>query len=161
MNTDKKDNTKLPENVTTTDNKETDFTFADILAIIKVAAELICILLLGTNHYLMDFTVKDSSIVNQLHGYFFSQFAGKQSVCIANATLWIFVAGLMAMIASFIFNHKNQKKLEHLSLMLSTGLNLTAGIYYLLAHLLWTNSEFKHRKQTFTTALQLTTRYWN
>lgn len=142
MNTDKKENIELSENVTTTDNKETDFTFADILAIINVAAELICILLLVTNHYLMDFTVKDSSIVNQLHGYFFSQFAGKQSICIANATLWIFVAGLVAIIISFTFSRKKEHKLKHLFLMLSTGLNLIAGIYYLLAHLLWTNSEY-------------------
>ncbi len=142
MNTDKKENIEIPENVTTTENEETDFTFFSFLAFANVTAELFCIMFLGTLHRLMDFTVKDSSIVDQLHEYIFSRFAKEQSICIANATLWIFVAGLVAMIASFIFNHKNQKKLEHLSLMLSTGLNLTAGIYYLLAHLLWTNSEY-------------------
>ena len=142
MNTDKKENTGFPENVTTAENEETDFTFFSFLAFANVTAELFCIMFLGTLHRLMDFTVKDSSIVDQLHEYIFSRFAKEQSICIANATLWIFVAGLVAMIVSFIFNHKNQKKLEHLSLMLSTGLNLTAGIYYLLAHLLWTNSEY-------------------
>lgn len=142
MNTDKIENTELPENITTTENEETDFTFFSFLAFANVTAELFCIMFLGTLHRLMNFTVKDSSIVDQLHEFFFSRFAEKQSICIANATLWIFVAGLVAMLASFIFNHKNQKKLEHLSLMISTGLNLTAGIYYLLAHLLWTNSKY-------------------
>ncbi len=142
MNTDKKENAELPENVATTENEETDFTFADILAFINVVAELFCIMFLGTLHRLMNFTVKDSSIVNQLHEYIFSRFAEKQSICIANATLWIFVAGLVAMIASFIFSNKNEHKLKRLFLMLSTGLNLIAGIYYLLAHLLWTNSEY-------------------
>ncbi|MBQ7765451.1 MAG: hypothetical protein IJ397_01255 [Lachnospiraceae bacterium] len=142
MNTDKKENTGFSENVTTTETEKPDFTFAAILAFINVTAELFCIMFLGTLHRLMDFTVKDCSNVNELHGYIFSTFAGKQGVCISNATLWIFVAGLVAMIISFTFSRKNEHKLKHLFLMLSTGLNVVAGSYYLLANLLWTNSEY-------------------
>ncbi len=142
MNTDKIENTILPENVTTTEDEETDFTFFSFLAFVNVTAELFCIMFLGTIHRLMNFTVKDSSIVDQLHEYIFSRFAEKQSICIANATLWIFVAGLVAMIISFNFSRKNEHKLKHLFLVLSTGLNVVAGAYYLLAHLLWTNSAY-------------------
>lgn len=137
-----KDNFENIKNVKTTENEETDFSFFSLLAFINVTVDLFCITFLGTAHRLMNFTVKDPSTVNRLHEYIFSRFAEKQGVCIADATLWIFVAGLVAVIASFIFNRKNEPKLEHLFLMLSTGLNMVAGVYYLLAHLLWTNSEY-------------------
>ena len=40
MNTDKKENTGFPENVTTNENEETDFTFFSFLAFANVTAEL-------------------------------------------------------------------------------------------------------------------------
>ena len=131
------------ENITTTESEETGFFFGGgIWAFLNVAADLFFIIFLGTFHRLMDFSVKDRSVINLLHEYLFSDFAKKQRLCIANATLWIFVAALVAMIVSLIFKSINEQKLAHLFRTLSTGLNVVAGVYYLLAILLWTNSTY-------------------
>lgn len=125
-----------------TQNSKSDFSLYGCLVFINVTVSLFSFIFLGILHNLMNFTMKESYACNRLHGNIFSTFAEQQGLCLSNATLWIFLISLVTIFISFIFYFRNEKKYRHLFLMLATGLNVTAGLYYVLMYLFWADCKF-------------------
>lgn len=92
--------------------------------------------------HLVDFGVKENIMVDTLHNGIFSNLAIKEDYYISQATMTIFLTGLVALFFYRLFNRIKKESTAHVFLIMATAIHTVAGLYYLAVKFLWINRLF-------------------
>ncbi len=117
--------------------KKSKLSYYRVLYFMNIAVGILAIVLFSKGIPLLKYSTNMYSEVSYEGDYLLWHLPDDMERYILNTTLCIFIFALVTIIISIVFYFKKEKKLQHLFLMLATGLNIIAGLYYFLMNLFW------------------------